>query len=55
MSPVLPGIVIRSEAPGDAPSIRSLTDTAFAPALRLPAWTAGHKGTMSYPAAFDID
>ena len=24
-------------------------------ALRLPGWTAGQKGTMRYPAAFDID
>ena len=31
MSLVLPGIVIRSEAPGDGPTIRSLTDAAFAP------------------------
>jgi putative acetyltransferase len=31
VNPVPPGIAIRSEAPGDAPSIRSLTDAAFAP------------------------
>ena len=31
MSPVPPGIVIRGEAPGDAPAIRTLTDAAFAP------------------------
>ena len=62
MSPVPPGIVIRSEAPEDAPSIRSLTDAAFAPSTvegrivdALRDDTAAWIPDLSIVAADDLD